>query len=149
METKTKIIIRRSSEWMNRLRNFKVIINGTEAGSLKNGATEEFSVEPGSNSIQCKVDWYSSKPFTIEVKEGETLYLRVGSGMKLYWPFFIAIIVGVFLVFHYKGKPERPEWLTPVTIVLLAPGVLYSLYYTTIGRKNYLVVQKDTKNVFA
>ncbi|HWC54929.1 MAG TPA: hypothetical protein VG676_15190 [Chitinophagaceae bacterium] len=149
METKTKIIVSRSSEWMNRLRTYKVLINGNQVGMVKNGGTEEFSVQPGNNSVQCKVDWYSSKPFSIDIKEGETAYLRVRSGMKLYWPFFIAIIVGVFLVFYYKGRPERPEWLTPVTLVLLIPGVLYSLYYTTFGRKNYLVIQKDSKNIFA
>lgn len=149
METKTKIIISRSSEWMNRLRSFKVLINGGEVGILKNGATEEFSVLPGTNSVQCKVDWYSSRPFSVDIKEGETVYLRVKSGMKYYWPSFIAILVGVFVVFYYKGRPDKPEWVDIVPFVLLIPGVLYSLYYTTIGRKNYLVVQKDSKNVFA
>lgn len=149
METKTKIIISRSSEWMNRMRSFKVFINGNQEGTLKNGGSEEFSVLPGTISVQCKVDWYSSKPFSIDVKEGETAYLRVSSGMKYYWPFFISIIVGVFLVFYYKGKPDKPEWVNIVPFFLLIPGVLYSLYYTTIGRKNYLVLQKDSKNVFA
>lgn len=149
MDSKTKIILSRSSEWVNRFRSYKVLINGSEAGSLKNGGSEEFSVEPGSVSIQCKVDWYSSRPFTINVQEGETAYLRVRTGMKLYWIFFAAIIAGVFLVFYYKGKPDKPEWVSPLSLVLLIPGLLYSLYYTTLGRKDYLKIQKDSKNIFA
>lgn len=149
MENKTKIIVSRSSEWVNRLRTYKVFINGTQVGSLKNGSSEEFEVQPGSNSIQCKVDWYSSQPFVVEAKEGETVYMRVKNGMTLYWPFFIAVLAGVFLVFYYRGKPDRPDWVTPVSFVLLIPGVLYSLYYTTLGRKKFLVLGKDTKNVFA
>lgn len=149
METKTKVIVSRSLEWMNKLRAYKVVINGTEAGSLKNGASEEFAVQPGANSIQCKVDWCSSQPFTVDVKEGETVYLRVRSGMTLYWPFFIAILAGVFLVFYYRGHADKPSWVTPVSFVLLIPGILYTLYYTTLGRKKYLLLGKDTKNVFA
>ncbi len=149
MDSKTKIIISRSSEWMNRLRTFKILINNNQVGALKNGGTEEFSVQPGTNSVQCKVDWYSSRPLSIDIKEGETVYLRVRSGMKLYWLFMVAIIAGVFLVFYYRRNPDRPEWVNPVTLILLIPGVLYSLYYTTIGRKNYLLLQKDSKNIFA
>ncbi|HYM93700.1 MAG TPA: hypothetical protein VET23_06150 [Chitinophagaceae bacterium] len=149
MENKAKIIVRRSSEWMNRLRTYKIIINDNQVGTVKNGGTEEFSVNPGVNSVQCKVDWYSSQPVSLDIKEGETAYLRVKSGMKLYWPFFIAIVVGVFLVFYYRGNIEKPDWVTPVSLILLIPGVLYSLYYTTLGRKSFLVVEKDSKNIFA
>ncbi len=149
MDSKTKIIISRSSEWMNRLRTYKVFINGKQAGTVKNGGSEEFAVEPGVNSVQCKVDWYSSQPFNVDVKEGETNYLRVKSGIKYYWLFMVAIIVGVFIMFSYKGNPDKPQWVTPVTLILLIPGALYSLYYTTLGRKNFLLVDRDTKNVFA
>ncbi len=107
MDSKTKIIISRSSEWMNRLRTYKVFINGKQAGTVKNGVSEEFAVEPGVNSVQCKVDWYSSQPFNVDVKEGETNYLRVKSGIKYYWLFMVAIIVGVFIMFSYKGKSRQ------------------------------------------
>lgn len=149
METKTKIIVSRSSEWVNRLRGYKILINGNQAGTVKNGGSEEFLVQPGNNTVQCKVDWYSSSPFSIDIREGDTAYLKVRSGMKFYWPFMIAVIIGVFLMFYYKGKQDAPAWITPVTLVLIIPGALYSLYYMTLGRKNFLVIQKDAKNIFA
>ncbi|MFI5133734.1 MAG: hypothetical protein ACHQEB_05330 [Chitinophagales bacterium] len=149
MDNKTKIIVSRPSQWMYRLRTYKVFVNGKQVGTLKNGSSEEFIVEPGDNAVECKVDWYSSRAFTMNIQPGETVYLRVASGMKFYWPFFIAIMAGVFLVFYYRKNPDKPQWVFPATLVLLIPGLLYSLYYTTLGRKDYLVLRKDTKNIFA
>ncbi len=149
MDNKTKIIVSRSSQWMNRLRTYRVLINGKQAGAVKNGSSEEFLVEPGTNSIECKVDWCGSRAFSMNLQQGETAYLRVRSGMKLYWLFFIAIFVGVFLLVYYRGNADKPSWVTPVMLVSLIPAALYSLYYLTIGRKDYLVLEKDTKNIFA
>jgi hypothetical protein len=149
MDNKTKIIVSRSSQWVNRLRTYKVLVNGKQVDAVKNGSSEEFLVEPGNNSVECKVDWYSSRPFTMNLQPGETAYLSVTSGMKLYWPFFMAIMVGVFLVFYYRRNPDKPEWVFPLTLVLIIPGLLYSVYYMTLGRKDFLVLQKDTKNIFA
>ena len=149
MEAKTKIILNRPSDWIYRMRPYRVFINDKEVSKIKNGAVEEFPVEAGSATVQCKVDWYSSRPLTVDLKEGEIAYLRVRSGMKLYWPFLIAVAIGAFLIFFYRKRPDRPDWAIPVALVLVIPGLLYSLYYMTLGRKDTLVVEKDAKNVFA
>ena len=149
MEGKTKIILNRPSNWINRMRTYRVIINGKEMGKIKNGTAEEFPVESGSTTVECKVDWYSSRPFTVNLQQGETAYLRVGTGMKLYWPFLIAVAIGAALLFSNQKNSHRPEWIFPVALILVIPGLLYSLYYMTLGRKDTLVVEKDAKNVFA
>ena len=149
MEAKTKILLTRPSNWIYRMRPYKVFINDKEVSKIKNGAAEEFPVEAGSITVQCKVDWYSSRPFTVNLKEGEVAYLRVRSGMKLYWPMLIAVAIGAALIFSGMKKTNRPDWILPVALVLVIPGLLYSLYYMTIGRKDTLVVEKDAKNVFA
>ncbi|MCZ2459854.1 MAG: hypothetical protein LC128_09505 [Chitinophagales bacterium] len=149
MDTKTKIILSRSSDWRNRYRSYKVMINGAEAGSIKNASAEEFLVQPGNNSIQCSMGWYKSKPFSMEVREGETAYLSVRSAMKYFWPFYIALLAGLFMLFFFQKRPDRPEWIVPLAWVLIIPGFLYNLYYTTLGRKSYFVIGKDTKNIFA
>jgi len=149
MENKTKIILNRSSEWRNRMRNYRVFINGKEADTIRNGATAEYLVEPGNNDIECKVNWYGSRSFTANLKQGENVYLRVRSGMKLYNLFLLLMMAGFFLLLFYRRNPDKPSWVMPAIYLLLIPAVLYSLYYFTIGRKDYLVVEKDTKNVFA
>ena len=149
METKTKIILNRPSDWIYRMRPYRVLINDKEVSKIKNGGAEEFPVEPGSATVQCKVDWYSSRLLTVNVQQGETVYLRVRTGMKLYWPFLIAVAVGAFLIFFYRKNPDRPSWAIPVGLILVIPGLIYSLYYMTIGRKDALIMEKYTKNVFA
>ena len=149
METKTKIILSRPSQLMNRIRGYKVLINGQQVGVIKNGATEEYVVEPGNNSIECKLDWCGSRSLPVNLQAGETIYLKVSSGMKLYY-FIILLLAGeVFLSFYYQGKPDKPSWVNPVIIGSLGIIIVYFLYYLTIGRKDYLIVEKDTKNVFA
>ncbi len=149
METKTRIILARPADWRNRFKSYSVLINGSVAGSVKNGSAEEFSVQPGNNSIQCDMGWYKSKPYMVELKEGETAYLRVSFSMKLFWPLYIALLAGVILLFYFNNKQEKPVWIVPVAWAIIAPGFLYNLYYSTFGRKQYLVIGKDTKNVFA
>ncbi|OQY94630.1 MAG: hypothetical protein B6D37_08130 [Sphingobacteriales bacterium UTBCD1] len=149
MDTKTKIILSRSSDWRNKFRSYKVLINEVEAGSVKNGSAEEYSVQPGNNSIQCSMGWYKSESFSVDVKEGETVYLRVRSGMKYFWPLYIALLAGLFMVFYFQRRADAPVWATPLGLALIIPGFLYNLYYTTLGRKRYFVIGKDTKNIFA
>ena len=149
MDNKAKIILNRPSQWMNRMRSYKVSINGKQIGTVKNGSSEEFPVEPGNNSVECKVDWYRSRPFTMTLKEGETAYLRVKGAMKWYIPLVLLMAVGVFLIFYYRRNPDKPDWVFPVSLALIIPALLYSLYYITFGRKDYLVLEKDTNNIFA
>lgn len=149
MEGKTKIIVTRPSQWMNRIRGYKVFINGNQVGIIKNGTTEEYLVEPGANSVECKIDWCGSKVYSANLQPGETSYLKVSSGMKLYYLFVAVMAVGIFLLTYYRRNPDKPSWAMPVTLIALFSVVLYLLYYLTIGRKDYLLLEKDTKNVFA
>ena len=149
MDTKTKIILSRPAEWMNRIRSYKVFINGQQVGVIRSGATEEYLVEPGNVSVECKISWCSSRTLTVPVGSGETAYLKVSNGMKLYY-FIVLLLAGeVFLSFYYRNKPDKPSWVDPVTTGLIIVVIGYLLYYLTIGRKKYLLLEKDTKNVFA
>ena len=149
MDTKTKIILTRPSQWMNRIRGYKVLINGQQVGVIKNGATEEYLVEPGTNSVECKVSWCSSRTLPVNIQSGETTYLKVSNGMKLYYLMVLLLAGEVFLNFYYRGNPDKPSWFEPVTMGLIIIVFAYLLYYLTFGRKDYLLLEKDTKNVFA
>ncbi len=68
----TQIIINRKSEWINRARGYKILIDGTEVRKLANGGSEEFIVAPGIDKVQCKTNWCSSPELELELKEGDT-----------------------------------------------------------------------------
>jgi hypothetical protein len=149
MDSKTKIILSRPSQWMNRIRGYKVLINGQQIGVIKNGATEEYTIEPGANTIECKLDWCASRTVPLTIQPGETVYMKVSSGMKLYYYMVLLLAGEIGLNFYYRSNRDKPSWFQPVTIGLIAIVLAYLLYYLTIGRKDYLIVEKDTKNVFA
>ncbi len=148
MEGKARIVLRRSSEWLNRARSLKVFIDGGQAGTIANGDTRDFIITPGQHTLSCKVDWCSSRDFSVSLGENETIYLFVRSGMKYYWqtafPLFVVLALNFYYVFSV-GK--RPEWLNYLLIIVALPALLYIMYYVTFGRKDYLLLAKDDNPV--
>jgi hypothetical protein len=150
MENKTKIIITRKSEWMNRLRSYTIFIDGAEAGFVKNGSSEEFNVQPGEHTVYCKLNWFYSPEFKTAIHPDEIEYLRVKSGMRFYYVFVFLFLAGILVNFYYKQSHiHRPQWVWWMVICTLVPYILYILYYFTIGRKKYFILEKDSENVFA
>jgi len=150
MSNKTKIILTRHSAWMNRLRSYTVYIDNREAGSIRNGSSEEFSIAPGAHQVQCKMAWYSSQPFTVNVDENKIEYLVVKSGIKYYWLMFVLLLTGLLInAFHQSRGEERPMWIFVLQFALILPALCYMLYYLTVGRKNYLLIEEDKENIFS
>lgn len=149
MESTARIVLSRSSEWMNRARSFKVMIDGHQAGTISNGGTEEFKLEPGQHKIHCKVDWCSSREYDVTIGVGETAYLHVKSGMKYYWQFTIPLLVVLALNLYFVfADSRRPLWFNFVLIAVAAPAIIYILYYTLFNRKDYLAITKDETTLF-
>ena len=145
-----KIIVSRKSEFMNRTRGFKVLIDGEVVGKISNGKTEEYHVVAGSHTIECKIDWCSSEVYQVQAKEDDTIYLRVKSGMKYFLPLYIIFLLwlvsGIFIRNKSEILGDAHPWIQGV---VLGIPLLYMLYYFTLGKKKYLVIDKDKTNVFA
>jgi hypothetical protein len=146
MESKTKLVLTRESEWLNRLRGYKVFIDGQKVGAVKNGDTEEFLVQPGMHTLTCKIDWCGSRDYKFEVKEGEVAYAHVRSGMR-YWLFFILPTI-LFYFYYSLDRTEKPQFMVYIMILLFSITGLYLLYYTVFSRKDYLSIEKDTTTLF-
>jgi len=144
-----KIIISRKSEWLNRMRPYKVMVDETEAGIVKNDSSEEFIVADGVHQVYLKCGFYRSETITLNVSEQNKTYLLVKSSMKYFWPLYILLIAGILInLFFRESKVNGPAWLPVVQSVLVAPCLLYFLYYLTLGRKKYLELSVDKDNIF-
>ena len=145
----TKIIISRKSEWINRSRDFKLFIDGNETGKIANGGSEEYFLEPGLHTLQCKVDWCSSPELTIEVKEGETGFLKTRSAMKYYTVGYVLLLLslGSGPILKLIGI-SRPANFSTFQVAILIPFLLYLTYYLTLGRKKYISLKEDKDNIF-
>jgi hypothetical protein len=71
-----KLIIIRNSEYVNRLRTYRIYLDGVKLGNAANGDSKEFIIAPGQHNVCARVDWYSS-PMTI----GHKKYLSI----KEFW----------------------------------------------------------------
>lgn len=150
MENKTKIILNRKGEWVNRARVFKVYIDGTEVGRIRNGSAEEFTVSPGEHVVECKVDWCSSQTFTVQLQQDEKAYLKVQNGMKYYLLLFIPLVGSLLMnILWRQSGTVKPGWMFPLQLLLIVPALCYIGYYLTLGRKHYLLLEADKHNVFA
>lgn len=145
----TKIILNRKSEWVNKGRRIKFFLDDTELNTVANGSSEEYLLEPGIHKMQCKINWCSSAELNLQVNEGETKFLKVRSGMKYYLVGYILLILsllsGVLLNLAHIAKPPFFEWFQ---LILVLPFGLYLLYYLTIGKKKYLLLEEDKENIF-
>ena len=130
----TKINISRTSEYLNRLRDYGVYIDGEKVGTIANGETKEFDVSPGYHSVFTKIDWCSSPTLSVNINDLETKNLKVGGFKNGRWlmPIGIAIIVLSYIVnllFDF-------EYL----FYLVIPVFLIMIYYLTFGSKQYLTL---------
>lgn len=145
-----KIVITRKSEWMNRLKRFSVLINAKEIGTVKSGGTEEFSTTIGLQEIECKINWYYSNKFIVDIKDGETVYLKVKNNTKNLMFLFIGIVL-LFLSLTFLGQKGYiiDIGISTARFIYSVFLLAYFFYMLTVGRKKYLLLQPDTSNPFA
>ncbi len=134
---------------LNRRQQYKVLVDGVEAGQIKNDDTQEFILEQGTHILQCKLNWMSSEAKTFTVNEGANTYLSVSSGLTFIAPLYILMLIGVLFPFFLRmAKSPVPDYVSTLKIVFIFPAILYYILYLTILRKKYLVVGEDKSNPF-
>ena len=136
----TTIRLKRTSEYNNRMRDYKIFIDGKQVGTIANGETKDFPSTVGQHFITAKIDWCSSPGISINVKENQIKNLNVG-GFKN-GQFLMPIGLGL-IVLHFILSKFADFYYT---IFLVAPLFLLISYYLTIGRKKYLTLLEVKEN---
>jgi hypothetical protein len=77
----------------DRLRAYKVLLDGSMIGKIRDGQTTELSVGPGPHNLRLKLGWGGSPDLTVEVGAGELadFVCRSGAatpGMAFYYSLF-------------------------------------------------------------
>jgi len=58
----TNLTVVRDSGYADRLRAYKIVLDGVVIGMIGNGETKTFPIVPGPHSLSLKIDWCGSKP---------------------------------------------------------------------------------------
>ncbi|MFL5807901.1 MAG: hypothetical protein ACJ749_00190 [Flavisolibacter sp.] len=129
-----RLIVQRTSEYNNRLRHFRIFIDGEEVDKIANGETMEFHLTPGRHRLYSKIDWCSSQEISFDISDGETKMFKLGGFRHGNW--IIPLSVG----FVVLGSLFRATAGVDYVLYLMIPGFLLLVYYLTIGRKKYLTL---------
>jgi hypothetical protein len=63
----------RDSGYADRLRAYKVIVDGNISGEISNGETKEFPVSSGQHDLSLKIEWRGPRTIRFTIADGEVL----------------------------------------------------------------------------
>ena len=129
-----KLIIKRTSEWNNRMRGIVIFLDGKKIGVIRNGEFKEFEIEPGEHNIKAKIDWCGSEKLLINLADNEVKKIEL-SGFKL-GKYMMPVALIICIIYFTFGEQLN---LSPMLFMLLTlPFGLYLMYNLTLGRNKYL-----------
>ena len=129
------IIINGTSEYLNRLRNYDVYIDGEKIDTISNGETKEFNISAGQHSILIKIDWCSSQTLLVDINDNETKSFKVGGFKNGNWLIPAALVI--------LGSIASRLFDFNYLFYLIIPFFLLMVYYMTLGRKQYLTLKEN------
>jgi hypothetical protein len=93
MNNQTEITLRRKTSYLDRLRSYKVKLDGGVIGSVRANQSMTLPISPGRHSIVLRIDWCGSKQVDFEIHQGEHVFFECGSNLAgwriLLTPFYI------------------------------------------------------------
>jgi hypothetical protein len=78
MSQSASISIYRKKSFSYSVRAFNIILNNQKLGSIKNGETRSFNLEPGSYALSVKIDMYSTETMQFNLISGDTFSFETG-----------------------------------------------------------------------
>ena len=133
-----KLIIKRTSEWNNRMRDIGIYLDGEKIGTIGNGEIKEFEIEPGEHTLKSKIDWCGSETLKMNLTDNEIKKVEL-SGFKL-GKFMMPIALIISIIYFAFGEKLN---LDPMLfLVLILPFGLYLVYHLTLGRNRYLRLEE-------
>jgi hypothetical protein len=105
MNENATIRLNRKSQYQGSLSKFKVFIDGSLAGKIKDGETIEYSVAPGRHTIYIKpgFDWAGSRKLILDLAPGQIAELDCGN-RNGFWAVLLPLLAPFIRYFSPTGK---------------------------------------------
>ena len=72
----------RDSGYADRIRAYKVVVDGSTVGTIGDGETKEFLVSGGQHNVSLKIDWCGSNTIPFAVAEGDVATFDAKSNLR-------------------------------------------------------------------
>src|SRR5258708_2235668 len=103
MNDQAQITVRRTTSYADRLRAYKVRLDGVVVGSVRARDSVTIPVAPGKHSLVLQIDWCGSDQIDFEARPEEQIVFECGSSLTG-WRLLLALFYVVF-------KTKRYLWL--------------------------------------
>lgn len=94
------VIINRENVYIDRLRSYKIIIDGKCYDKIKDGEIKNINIGPGNHTIYLTIDWCKSNKIDFNISENETIAFECGNSMNG-WRIIISLLYVTFLKNKY------------------------------------------------
>ena len=89
----TRVRVERDTKkWPDRLRAYKVVLDGSVVGRLKRGESLLLDTLPGHHELHLAIDWCRSPRLDLELSAGEVIHVRCWPNADvhamMYWGIF-------------------------------------------------------------
>ena len=114
-----ELIVRRRAAWyQDRMRDYIVLVDGSERGRVGNDAEVRVHVERGRHKVQLKIDWCSSPAVEVDVADGAAQVLDCGpNATPLTLMYYVFLRVGRYLKLQAGARyPASPDLRDPVPL---------------------------------
>ena len=95
-----KIQIIRGKGYADAVRAYKIELDGQLVGEIRQGATVEHNLTPGSHSLRLKIDWCSSNTVEFSNNSEETVTFECGNNTN-----------PMFAIFYVLFSRDKYLWL--------------------------------------
>jgi hypothetical protein len=102
MNNETEITIRRGKSYADRLRDYKVEVDGVVVATVRAGQSATVPVTAGRHTLTIRIDWCSSEKLQFDAKSGEHTDFECGSSLTG---------ARILLAIVYIFRPHQWLWL--------------------------------------
>jgi len=131
------IKVKRTNEYVNRYRDYIIYIDNNKVGTIGNGKTAEFIVEPGMHTMYAKIDWCYSPVQAINIGVSAAKTFKIGAFKNARWLFPVSFGI---LMLHFVVKAILHfdyVWF------FILPSFFAMVYFLSFGRKRYLTLAEE------
>lgn len=76
---------RNTALWRDKLRSYKVVVDGAVIGKIRDGESADFNVNAGAHQVRIKIDWSGSRALSFDVQSNQVVFFECqpnGPAMK-------------------------------------------------------------------
>lgn len=108
----TGIRLRRPKRWADKLRAYRVFVDGDKVGTIRQGEDRFFPLKPGTHEVVLWIDWCRSNRLVVDIAEREEVQMECGGHSPFAVFYYATLGRASYLTLDEADWPELPQTAT-------------------------------------